>query len=110
MGEDVQQTLPHKGMGTSDRVEIFTYPATTEPMAPSWELWSGAEIRTEESDELRSSGSRNAELLAKNGGTVVWEARLAEEVRRSFEAGKERGVQEGRAAEREAQATHGCAK
>jgi flagellar assembly protein FliH len=38
------------------------------------------------------------------------EKRLAEEVHRSFEAGRERGVQEGRAAEREAQAADAMAK
>ncbi len=38
------------------------------------------------------------------------EKRLAEEVRRSFEAGRERGGQEGRAAEREAQAAAAIAQ
>ena len=104
------QQIVHTRMANSDVVEIFTYPATAEPLAASWELWSDAEIRTEESDEPSSSGSGNAELLAKTGGTLAWEARLTEEVRRSFEAGRERGVQEGRATEREEQAAHGCAK
>ena len=41
---------------------------------------------------------------------AAFEARLAEEVQRAFEAGRERGIQEGRAAEREALAAGAKAK
>jgi flagellar assembly protein FliH len=94
----------------TDGIEIFTYPATTEPPMPSWELWSDVEIGTKESDDVGSSGSRKADWLSETRGTAAWEARLAEEERRSFEAGRELGIQEGRAAEREAQAANRCAK
>jgi flagellar biosynthesis/type III secretory pathway protein FliH len=85
--------------GGTGAVEVFSYPATAEPPAPSWESW-GATAETAELDEESGGGNRTgAGGDGAANGSAGSDARMAEEARRSFEAGRERGFQEGRAAE-----------
>jgi flagellar assembly protein FliH len=55
-----------------------------------------------ENSDSAASASSSTTPGAETSRQAADETRLAEEVRRSFEAGRERGVHEGRAAEREA--------
>lgn len=91
-------------------IEIFHYLATAEPPTPSWDSLGGLEEAAgceEERIGLNRAGTgRDAEA----DGTAERDARTAEEIRRSFEAGRERGFQEGRAAEHAAQAAHAGAR
>lgn len=83
--------------GTAQQlVEIFEYPAGPEPHYPSWEgvasMSSGAVAEfPRPSSRVRFNGGLDAEI----------HAREIEESRRVFAAGRERGLEEGRQAERE---------
>jgi flagellar assembly protein FliH len=67
-----------------------------------WQLWNATDIGEsrggENGVEERPPGDRSAPGTEE----IAWEARLAEETQRSFDAGREQGYEEGRAAEREA--------
>ena len=76
-------------------IEVFEYPAGPEPPPTREGLAEAAAFRSG-----ASPGSADAPV---DGSSAQFEQRLAEEVRRSFEAGRARGMEEGRAAEREAQ-------
>ncbi len=89
--------------GASGRIELFEYPAG--PDAPSLPAWNGwANVEDAAAGSFESPGSHAGGGAAEARLRPEFERRLAEEARRSFEAGRERGVQEGRQAEREAQA------
>ena len=75
-------------------IEVFEYPAGPEP-PPTWEGLA-------EAVAFRGSGSPVPEDAPVDGPSAQSEQRLAEEVRHSFEAGRARGIEEGRAAEHEA--------
>ena len=88
------------------RIEAFEYPADpAAPAAPGWQGWTAAadaDPRAEPGHDRAKTGreaAKNAEL----------EKRLAEETRRSFEAGRARGIEEGRQTERTAQAAEHAA-
>jgi flagellar assembly protein FliH len=106
------QTAPNTRKGAMTGIEIFTYPGPAESPMASWEVWGGGDIGAHGSGDSSTPGSAAVDPAAASGAQAqaAWEARLAEEVRRSFEAGRERGFQEGRSVEREAQAANGCAK
>jgi flagellar biosynthesis/type III secretory pathway protein FliH len=101
--------------GSEDRgggpgFEVYDYPASPDPPMPSWEAWGGIKIVDSASgipvrQEREAPGLGSEEIRH-----AACEQRLDEEVRRSFEAGRERGSQEGRALEREAQASFLLAK
>jgi flagellar assembly protein FliH len=79
--------------------EVFAYPADPNaPPDPVWPTWM-------EGLETRQPGSA---LRAEPGNEAVlrgeFDKRLAEETRKSFEAGRDRGRQEGRQAEHEKEA------
>ena len=97
----MQQTYPATRSSGSGPIEVFEYPAGPDSPFPSWDGWAGAEEvpapATEEHVRERVRGSVEAGLRAE------FEQRLAEETRRSFEAGRERGRLEGRESERQAQ-------
>lgn len=99
----LQTGLANKG-GAAVRVEIFEYPSDSHaPVAPVSELWEEVENgeRIDPAGEaLRAAVPNRAEAEAQ----VNLDMRLAEESRKSFEAGREQGRREGRQAEREAQA------
>jgi flagellar assembly protein FliH len=84
--------------GISGRTEPFNYP----PIAGAQEIiaWYGfaGEGATDESGEI--APSRAGSVAADRN--ITFEQRLAEETKRSFEAGRERGRQEGCQMEREA--------
>jgi flagellar assembly protein FliH len=99
----LQQAGSTSRNGASGRIELFEYPAGPDaPSLPAWGGWANVEDAAANSSEGATShaggGAAEARLRPE------FERRLAEETRRSFEAGRERGVQEGRQAEREAQA------
>ena len=78
-------------------VEIFRYEPVAAPAPVSWEAFGNAAIPEREppSEEDHAPEMPPANLAAAN------EAH-ADELRRSFESGRERGLDEGRAAERDA--------
>ncbi|MDE3188543.1 MAG: hypothetical protein KGM96_13595 [Acidobacteriota bacterium] len=82
-------------------VEVFEYPAGPEPPSPTWEGFAETGQQAASGMPLQSSLSTAADderMLAE------FERKLAEEAQRGFEAGRDRGILEGRQAEREAQA------
>jgi len=81
--------------------EVFRYPGEPQEAAiPGWECWTATcgDAEAEEDNEGRDISATESDLRAE------FEKKLAEETRRSFEAGREYGRQEGRQVEREAQA------
>jgi flagellar assembly protein FliH len=104
----LQQTRQQSGPATRNsppgRIELFEYPAGPDlPSLPAWDGWLGGE-------EGVAHKAFEARAHEGGGGGAVetrlhgeFEARLAEETRKSFEAGRERGRQEGRQSEQETQ-------
>jgi len=93
------------GMGTMGRIEVFEYPVYSNGSAdasgmPAWEEFGAGENATASGNPAQEEGGDR--LMAVR--SAEFDARLAEDTRRSFEAGRERGRQEGSQAEREAQA------
>jgi flagellar assembly protein FliH len=89
--------------GTAGRIEVFQYPDDPgAPFLPAWEGWGeAAEVASGQHGEpahVRVKGAVEAGLRTE------FDQRLAEETRRSFEAGREKGQAEGRQSERETQA------
>ncbi len=108
MERALRQNRPQTARGGAGGVEVFNYPATAEPPAPSW--WCGLEAAAEQGQEIGGGNSDGADRYAETNGSTGSDARTAEEARRSFEAGRERGFQEGRAAELQARAAHESAR
>lgn len=83
-------------------IESFLYPGAADGVAPQWELWDATDIG-EDDDRADRAGDR---ALGESSGAmaevIAAEERLAEESKRSFEAGRKQGFLEGRNAEREA--------
>ena len=100
-GEALQQWAPGANQETMG-IERFQYPPSREPrLAVSWEAFGKADAPLVSDDAIPVAGDE------KNAGGnlhAACAARLADEVRRSFEAGRERGLLEGRMAEREVMA------
>ncbi len=90
--------MERKGAVTA--VELFAYPALPGAAPdPAWYDWGGSEEDSPaepEGDSEQGAGIGTAERDAH------FEQRLAEETRRAFEAGRARGIDEGRRVEREA--------
>jgi flagellar assembly protein FliH len=90
-----------RGNHASARIELFEYPVCLDAPVPiAWNGWA-------DEDKSVSSGPAEAggDGLCRSGeaAAAAFEQRLAEETRRFFEAGRERGRQEGQQAEREMQ-------
>jgi flagellar assembly protein FliH len=83
--------------------EVFQYPAG--PDAPGLPLWEGWEDPAGEAVPDAQAAHDQGRAAAAAALRAEFDKRLAEEVRKSFEAGRERGRQEGQLAERGAQAT-----
>lgn len=99
------EAMAENRVPTSAKIEAFSYPAVPgEPYSAAWEGWEEPQPAppAEESHPPAPAVSEAA-LRAE------FERRLGEETRRSFEAGREKGCQEGRAQEREAQAAANAA-
>src|SRR6202035_2093418 len=86
-----------KRAGRADVVEAFAYAGLADCAIPDWERFGGAG-----DDPAVAAPPENDShpILA-----AQFEQRLAEETRRSFEAGRTQGIEEGRAQERAAQGT-----
>jgi flagellar assembly protein FliH len=103
MEASLQQTGSATMSGTSGQFEVFRYPVDPDaPAFPMWEGWGGnAGSSSSDSEQPAHDHGRAA---AEAGMRTEFELRLADETRKSFEAGRERGRPEGRQIEREAQA------
>jgi flagellar assembly protein FliH len=91
------------------RIEVFEYPAgPEEPSLLHWGEWAGAE--SDLGDEKPHDEVTTKAQGPSNPGVdearirSEFDRKLAEETKRSFDAGRERGRAEGRQAEKEAQA------
>jgi flagellar assembly protein FliH len=98
----VQQAESATSKGASGHIETFDYPAGPDaPLLPEWNGWENAEDAAPRAPVTpvrdAAGGAIETRLRAE------FEARLAEEKRRAFEAGREQGRQEGHKAERDAQ-------
>jgi flagellar biosynthesis/type III secretory pathway protein FliH len=91
---------PPMRSGTGAVVEIFEYPAGPEPLLPSWD---GLGEGCAESAGGAIAVSAAAGRAAGEGRQGQLERNVDDELRRSFEAGRAQGLQEGRLAERAAQ-------
>jgi flagellar assembly protein FliH len=92
MAQGAAQPVGHR---TAPAFEVFQYEPVPSPAAPSWEAF-------ESMSEAQGTGPIDA------AGTEADQSRESirpDELQRSFEAGRERGFTEGRAAEREALAS-----
>jgi flagellar assembly protein FliH len=75
------------------KIEIFEYPSTgRDPASPVWNGYGDAEGES-------ASGNGSGE---HRNNHLEWEKRLAEETRKAFDAGRERGRSEAQETEREA--------
>jgi flagellar assembly protein FliH len=81
---------------------VFSYPSGQEPPGPSWEAWGIAALEEAKAESSAEAGNEGREARTRDHSEC--ERQRLEEGRRSFDAGRERGMHEGRAAEREAQA------
>ncbi|MGA9063354.1 MAG: FliH/SctL family protein [Terracidiphilus sp.] len=87
-------------IGAGGEIEVLEYPVCPgAPSLPAWEGW----VEAEEADVAEPAGEVTEGVRGSAAGAAMAE-RMAEEACRSFEAGQERGRQEGLEAEREAQA------
>lgn len=83
----------------ADIVQVFDYPDLGDSAIPDWELWGGGESCDPDPDD--------PDPTSLSAHTAQFEQRLAEETRRSFDAGRAQGMEQGRAQER---ATQGSAQ
>lgn len=90
--------------------EIFRYPPTAAPPMPSWDAFGISPAAGEENRNSIAPVGAQRDSAVGGSSQVACDARLADENRRSFQAGREQGFQEGRAAEREAIASSVKAK
>jgi flagellar assembly protein FliH len=92
-------------------LEAFEYPASPgAPALSAWTDWVGEELLEVGLGATGMSARNAARGGTESGVGLEFEKRLAEETRRSFEAGREQGRLEGRQAEHEAQtAAHSSA-
>jgi flagellar assembly protein FliH len=98
----LQQAKAATGNDATRRIEAFDYPAG--PNVPSLPEWNGWENVEDAAPQARATPARDASGEAVESHlNAGFEARLTEEKRRAFEAGREQGRQEGRKAEQEAQ-------
>jgi flagellar assembly protein FliH len=100
----VQQAESATSKSASRRIEAFEYPAGPDaPYLPEWNGWENVE----------DAATRNPAASARDAASGVietrqrpeFEARLTEEKRRAYEAGREQGRQEGQKAEHEVQSS-----
>ena len=103
-------TLQPGSMENVPVFEVFDYPAVPGPPLPSWEAFGSSEPVAFGSGASMTRPRLVHDAEEERRLNAAFEARLAEEVRRAFETGKERGFEEGRAAERDALADGARAK
>jgi len=85
--------------GAHERVEAFDYaPGPDAPVLQEWGAWA----ETDEDSDSNSSSDTAEGRASESRHSAEFDQLLAEETRRAFEAGREKGSQEGHQAEREA--------
>ena len=90
--------------GKSGHFEVFEYPAGVDaPSLAMWEGWDGADDADSKDPEQPAYDHDKA--AAEAAMRAGFDSRLAEESRKAFEAGREKGRLEGRQVERDAQAS-----
>ena len=100
----MRQAGSANGGGAAVRLERFEYPSSPgAPGLPDWNNWGGTWLAADEPDAAHVAAIHGASGAVDAGARMEFEKKLAEEARRSFDAGRERGRQEGSQAEREAQ-------
>jgi flagellar assembly protein FliH len=99
----VAQTEAAARKGAFKRIEVFEYPSGPgAPALPEWGGWAEGEESGPKAPEVSSVESGGGAVEARI--RTEFERRLTEETHRSFESGRDRGRQEGRLTEHEAQA------
>jgi flagellar assembly protein FliH len=98
----LQQTATGPESSRTGQIDIFEYPDS--PLAPSLPVWNGFQEAVEDTPKEPALDNVQEEVI-ETAASGEFGQRLAEGTRRSFEAGRERGNQEGRQAEREALTT-----
>jgi flagellar assembly protein FliH len=95
-----------KARGAAGKVETFQYPASASTLPPfAWDAWSASnEEDSEEEPPVPTISHEEVKGAVEAQLRPEFEKKLAEETRKAFEAGRERGRLEGRQTEREAQA------
>jgi flagellar assembly protein FliH len=89
--------------GAPGRIEVFEYPAGPEwAEVQAWDGWADAGQAGSSAPVAPAANDSGAEDV-KAGLHAEFDRRMAEETRKAFESGRERGLKEGRQAEREAQ-------
>ncbi len=87
---------------THTHFEVFRYPIGPDgPAESAWAGWEGQDDA--EADEPGNSAHEQGRTAAESAIREEFDKRLIEESKRFFEAGREKGIQEGRNAEHEAQ-------
>ena len=84
--------------GTESRIEVFDYPPSAKPLPALWEELVEVGENFSDSNIADKAGCAGSDLQS-----VELSIAAAEEVRRSFEAGREQGIREGRNTEALAQ-------
>ena len=91
----MQQVEPVTHKLASGRIEAYTYPAGPDaPSLPAWDGWENSEDAASQPPEEPDQHAKDNVAEAQLHGE--FEVQLAEEKKRSFEAGREQGRQEGR--------------
>jgi flagellar assembly protein FliH len=98
----LQQTATGPESSRTGQIDIFEYPDS--PLASYLPVWNGFQEAVEDTPKEPALDNVQEEVIETTASGEFGQ-RLAEETRRSFEAGRERGNQEGRQAEREALTT-----
>lgn len=84
---------------TASRIEVFDYPASAKPLPVLWDELVEVGLESPESKIDGTAGCTGSDTSSAESSTVA----TAEQARRSFEAGREQGIREGRATEAQAQ-------
>lgn len=89
-----------------ESIQSFEYEESADaPFVPSWSGWDDAPDASPGGGTPMGTGDhpgREARVPSPPEKSAEFEARLAEEARRSFESGRARGIEEGRVVERQA--------
>jgi flagellar assembly protein FliH len=87
--------------GTVSRIEVFDYPASARPLPALWDELVEVGAESAGSNIGGTDGSAGADTPSAESESST--AAAAEKAKRSFEAGREQGIREGRATEAQAQ-------
>jgi flagellar assembly protein FliH len=86
-----------KGSAKADVIEAWDCPRLPDPVVADWESWGGGAPAKENARAAPPPATTPSQMIAD------FEKRLQDETRRSYEAGRVQGLEQGRAAERTAQ-------